>query len=225
MYISFEGMDGGGKSTIMERVAERLRNDEKLKELGYTKVVTSCEPKGIFRDMILDVDNKLGVTELARLFLFQSDRNIHTNEIIKPNINNNDTIVLVDRGPLSTLAYQSISTGMQFDRLADIINVANEGYWPDYYMFFDLDYETSVRREKGGDHFEQKGREFFDNVNDNYIRFLEHLCGSSIYGRLRARHTIVDATKSVDQVEEKVYNDLFRYIVAYDMLHRSFSEF
>lgn len=227
MYISFEGMDGGGKSTVLERVAERLRNDEKLKELGYKKVITSAEPRGIFREIILDADNKYEITELARMFLFQADRNIHTNTIIKPNINNNDTIILCDRGPLSTLAYQSVSTNLRQDIIQSFINVANEGYWPDFYVFFDLDYKTSVRREKGGDHFEKKGKEFFDNVKSHYKTYLGYLCGEgrNVPGKLKARYSTIDATKSIDQVEEEVYNDLFRYIAAYDILHTSCSEF
>lgn len=206
MYISFEGIDGAGKSTIMERVAERLRTDDRIKEYGYGEVVTSSEPKGIFRDIILDVDNKYGVTELARFFLYQADRNVHTETVIKPN---RDKILLVDRGPMSTLAYQNITTGMDFDDLRYIINEANEGIWPECYVVFNVDYETSAKRLSGEkDYFDKMGKDFFDNLIENY---------EVLKDRNRRRIIEIDANRDENEVFEDVYYEVFNYILAYDL--------
>lgn len=215
MYISFEGIDGAGKSTIMERVAEKLRTDDKLKEYGYDEVVTSREPSGIFRDIILDADNKYGITEKARFFLYQADRNVHTENVIKPN---RDKVLLVDRGPISTLAYQEITTGMEFVKMEPIISEANEGIWPDCCVFFNLDYETSAKRLSGEkDYFDKMGKEFFERLIKNY----EYLKEGAIYRRFKVLE--VDATRSEDEVFEDVYNQVFRYIIAYDLIKPNYS--
>ena len=211
MYISFEGIDGAGKSTIMERVAERLRTDDRLKEYGYDEIVTSREPEGVFRDIILDADNKYGVTELARFFLYQADRSIHTETVIKPN---RDKILLVDRGPISTLVYQEVTTGLKPHTMKHIIEIANQGIWPDCYIYFDIDYETSVKRlgaEK--DHFEKKGKEFFDTLINNYRKRLDEIDSYGIKKVIR-----IDAKRDEIEVFEDVYQQVFRHIMAYDLI-------
>ena len=211
MYISFEGIDGAGKSTIMERVAERLRTDEILKEYGYDEIVTSREPEGVFRDIILDADNKYSVTELARFFLYQADRAIHTETVIKPN---RDKILLVDRGPISTLVYQEITTGLKPHTMRNIIEIANGGIWPDCYIYFDIDYETSAKRlgdEK--DHFEKKGKDFFDKLINSYVNRLGEV------EEFGSRKIIrIDAKRDENEVFEDVYHQVFRYIMAYDLI-------
>jgi dTMP kinase len=218
MYISFEGIDGAGKSTIMERVAARLRTDTRLKEYGYDEIVTSSEPKGIFRDIILDADNKYGVTELARFFLYQADRNVHTETVIKPN---RDKVLLVDRGPISTMVYQEISTSLKPNMMKHIIDVANRGIWPECYIFFEIDYETSLERLSGEkDHFEKKGKDFFEKLINGYTNRLdEQECYNG------AKVIRIDAKRSQDEVFEEVYHEVFRYIIAYDLIKPSGREF
>jgi dTMP kinase len=214
MYISFEGIDGAGKSTIMKRVADRLSLDERLKEYGYDKIVTSSEPKGIFRDIILDADNKYEITELARFFLYQADRSIHTETVIKPN---RDKILLVDRGPISTLVYQEVATGLKPHTMRNIIEIANRGIWPDVYIYFDIDYETSVKRlgaEK--DHFEKKGKDFFDKLLNGYVNRLAEM---DDYGTKKVIK--IDAKRDENEVFEDVYKQVFRYIIAYDLIKQS----
>ena len=211
MYISFEGIDGAGKSTIMERVAERLRSDERLKEYGYDEIVTSREPEGVFRDIILDVDNKYGVTELARFFLYQADRSIHTENVIKPN---RDKVLLVDRGPISTMVYQEVATGLKPHTMRNIIDIANRCIWPDCYIYFDIDYETSVERLSGEkDHFEKKGKDFFDKLINAYANRLDEVDGYDVKKVIK-----IDAKRSQDEVFEDVYQQIFRYIMAYDLI-------
>lgn len=209
MYISFEGIDGAGKSTIMERVAERLRTDTRLKEYGYDEIVTSREPEGVFRDIILDADNKYGVNELARFFLYQADRSIHTETVIKPN---RDKVLLVDRGPISTMVYQELTTGLKPHIMKQVITLANRGIWPECYIYFDIDYETSVERLSGEkDHFEKKGKDFFDKLINGY----EHRLSEVDYG---VKVIKIDAKRDENEVFEDVYQQVFRYIMAYDLI-------
>ena len=195
----------------MERVAERLRTDDRLKEYGYDEVVTSSEPKGIFRDIILDADNKYEITELARFFLYQADRNIHTETVIKPN---RDKVLLVDRGPISTMVYQEITTGLKPHIMRNIIEIANQGIWPDCYIYFDIDYETSVKRLSGEkDHFEKKGKDFFERLINSYTNRLAEIDDYDTRKVIK-----IDAKRDEDVVFEDVYKQVFRYIIAYDLI-------
>lgn len=217
MYISFEGIDGAGKSSVMAMVAERLRTDDRLKEYGYNEIVTSSEPQGVFRDIILDADNKYGVNEMARFFLYQADRSIHTETVIKPN---RDKVLLVDRGPLSTLVYQEITTGLKPHEMQYMIERANQGIFPDVYVYFDIDYETSLNRlgdEK--DHFEKKGKDFFDKLIDGYEKRLTEVDSYGVKKVIR-----IDAKRSQDEVFKDVYQQVFRYIMAHDLIKEQ-SEF
>ena len=221
MYISFEGIDGAGKSTIMERVAEALKKDETLKEYGYDKIVTSGEPKGIFRSIILDADNKYDVNELGRFFLYQADRAIHTEKVVIPN---KDSVLLIDRGPVSTLAYQNITTGMTFSDMANIIKKANHNIWPDLYVYFKIDYETSAKRLTGEkDYFDKMGKEFFEKLIRNYDLLLDKY---TITDRgYNSRVIEIDATQDVETVYKKVYEEVYRYILAHDIIHERGREF
>lgn len=175
-YIAFEGIDGTGKSTVMKMVADRLRkNDVVTKELGFNEIITTREPKGVFRDIIMDPENKYNITELARMFLFQADRAIHTDEILLPVHRNPNTLVITDRGPMSTLAYQSLTTDLSTQDLVNIIHVATRGIWPDFNLIFEASYPTICERlnisefgEK--DHFEAKGQQFFEDLTQKYRR-------------------------------------------------------
>ena len=221
MYISFEGIDGAGKSTVMKRVAEALTKDATLKEYGYDKIVTSGEPKGIFRSIILDADNKYDVNEMGRFFLYQADRAIHTEKVIIPN---RDSVLLVDRGPVSTLAYQNITTGMNFGDMADIIKKANRNIWPDLYVYFKIDYETSAKRLSGEkDYFDQMGEIFFKKLIDNYDALLNKSCVTE--RGYNSRVVEIDATQDVEIVYKKVYEEVYRYILAHDIIHERGREF
>lgn len=203
MYISFEGIDGAGKSTIMKMVADRLQHT-----LPNYNIVTTNEPKGVFRDIVLDADNKYGVTELSRFFLYQADRALHTENLIEKELKKDNTVILCDRGPISTLAYQHITTGLDFKVMENIISIANKGIFPDCYMFFDVDYETSSHRlsdEK--DYFDKMGKGFFEDLIYNY-RTLMYNFG------LREDVDIftINANKDIDIVLELVYNTTLKYI-------------
>lgn len=204
MLISFEGIDGAGKSTIMDMVGEKLRE-----EFGYN-IVTTKEPQGIFREIVLDADNKYNISELSRFFLYQADRALHTEDVIEPNLAKENTIILSDRGPMSTLAYQQITTGLDFEVMEEVISVANKGIYPHCYVFFDVSLETSASRlsdEK--DYFDKMEKDFFERLIHNYNNLIQDFDDNR-----EAEVIYINANKDIDFVFESCYNSILKYISA-----------
>jgi len=166
MYISLEGIDGCGKSSVLDKIAEK-----------HPGCIVTKEPQGIFRDMVLDKDNKYGIDEMARMLLFQADRAVHIKNVVEPNW---DKLILCSRGVLSTLAYQTITTGLEVDTLLNISKIASRGFMPNAILLFNVSFETAKQRmstrEKGAeDYFDRKGKDFFDALINRYRVYGEEL--------------------------------------------------
>ena len=193
MFISLEGPDGSGKTTVLDLLKDKLN----ISNLYVTK-----EPKGFFRDIILDSENKYGLTEIARMFLFQADRSMGIEKEIRPVLLSGG-IVISDRGPVSTFIYQPITTGISMENLYEITNIANKSTWPDLTIIFDCDYETAKKRmdSRELDYFDSKGKDFYDKLSRSYTRTGQRLIED--YGwDVR----FVNARNSVDRVLEDVMN-------------------
>lgn len=165
LFITFEGIDGCGKTTQIELLKEELEKK------GYTVLLTR-EPgaKGLgekFREILLNYDGE--VSSNCESFLFLADRAQHVDTIIKPAINNG-TIVLCDRHTDSTVAYQGYGRELDLEQIYQLNKIATNGIVPDITFILDIDIETSLQRiGKGRDRMENAGREFFERVRNGYI--------------------------------------------------------
>ena len=165
LFITFEGIDGCGKTTQIELLKEELEKK------GYTVLLTR-EPgaKGLgekFREILLNYDGE--VSSNCESFLFLADRAQHVDTIIKPAINNG-TIVLCDRHTDSTVAYQGYGRELNLEQIYQLNKIATNGVVPDITFILDIDIETSLQRiGKGRDRMENAGREFFERVRNGYI--------------------------------------------------------
>ena len=166
LFITFEGIDGCGKTTQIELLKEELEKK------GYTVLLTR-EPgaKGLgekFREILLNYDGE--VSSNCESFLFLADRAQHIDTIIKPAINNG-TIVLCDRHTDSTVAYQGYGRELNLEQIYQLNKIATNGIVPDITFILDIDIETSLQRiGKGRDRMENAGREFFERVRNGYIK-------------------------------------------------------
>lgn len=166
LFITFEGIDGCGKTTQIELLKEELEKK------GYTVLLTR-EPgaKGLgekFREILLNYDGE--VSSNCESFLFLADRAQHIDTIIKPAINNG-TIVLCDRHTDSTVAYQGYGRELDLEQIYQLNKIATNGIVPDITFILDIDIETSLQRiGKGRDRMENAGREFFERVRNGYIK-------------------------------------------------------
>src|SRR6266478_7904059 len=161
-FITFEGIDGCGKSTQLRLLASELR------VRGVT-VVTTREPGGTplgqrLRAALLDVQEQ--VDPLAELLVFAADRAQHVRKHLRPSLAANQ-VVLTDRYADATVAYQGAGRGFAPELISKIVEVATEGLKPELTLLFDLSVKDCARRTKRringnetGDRLDAENEEF-----------------------------------------------------------------
>ena len=142
MFITFEGIEGAGKSTAIEFLVEYLQAH------GYDPVTTR-EPGGSalgrrLRSLLLDV-RTTGLCSRAELFLFLADRAQHVAEVIRPALEAGQ-VVLCDRFTDSTLAYQGHGRGLDTEYLRSLNTAATGGLAPDLTLLLDLPVRCGLER-------------------------------------------------------------------------------
>lgn len=169
LFITFEGIDGCGKSTQLNLLADYLKGK------GFEVIITR-EPgaKGLgekLRDILLNYDGD--VSSNCEAFLFLADRAQHIDTIVKPAVEAGK-IVLCDRHTDSTLAYQGYGRGVDLKQLKMLNNIATSGFKPDLTFVFDVDVETGFSRVgKTQDRMESAGIEFFKKTREGYLEIAE----------------------------------------------------
>ncbi len=141
MFITFEGIEGAGKTTVIQGIAKILE------ERGSSVLVTR-EPGGStfgtsLRSLLLSCDSDLD--ELAELYLFLADRAQHVSKVLRPALDRGD-IVLCDRYIDSTTAYQGYARGLDQDELHTLNAIASRGLKPDLTLVLDLPVEEGLAR-------------------------------------------------------------------------------
>ena len=194
-FITLEGPDGCGKSTIMRKIKKYLRENRidfiQVREPGGTDIGEEI------RSIILDNDNTEMVGETESL-LYAASRSQLINEKVKPSLEEGIN-VLSERFVLSSLAYQGIGRGLGVEEVKAINDFGTGGLVPDLTLFFYVDPELTLRRKtsKGGDRLEQEGSEFHKKVYDGYMELIK-LYPENV--------KVIDASKSIEEVfNESVY--------------------
>ncbi|WP_295636995.1 dTMP kinase [uncultured Mailhella sp.] len=141
MFVTVEGVEGAGKSTLMNLLEHALET----RGISFlrTREPGGCGLGASLRPLLLDVSNELD--SRAELFLFLADRAQHVAETIRPALVRGDW-VLCDRYADSTIAYQGYGRGMDVDRLQALNDYATGGLWPDRTLLLDLPVETGLAR-------------------------------------------------------------------------------
>jgi len=165
LFITFEGIDGCGKSTQLNLLAEYLQSK------GFEIIVTR-EPGAIglgekLREILLNYDGE--VSSNCEAFLFLADRAQHIDTLVKPAIESGK-IVLCDRHTDSTIAYQGYGRGVDLKQIKMLNELATSGLKPNLTFIFDIDMETSQARVgKNKDRMESAGLEFHKKVRQGYL--------------------------------------------------------
>ncbi|MBI1787368.1 MAG: dTMP kinase [Acidobacteria bacterium] len=195
LFITFEGMDGCGKSTQMRLLGTRLRK-------AGRNVVESSEPGGTaigrqIRRILLDAANH-ALSPTAEMLLYFACRAQNVDELIRPALDRNE-IVLSDRFTDSTLAYQGSGRGLGAGTVSAMHQVACRGLDPDLTILIDIDLETSLARTRGrkqADRMEQQRVEFHARVRGAYLE---------LAAREPARIRTIDGRASIEEVARRVW--------------------
>lgn len=190
LFISIEGNDGSGKTTVVKHLSEAL---QKLN----VPVVASREPGGIrisekIRDLILDPNN----TEMSpstEALLYAASRSQHIDEKIKPALDAGK-VVICDRFVDSSLAYQGYARGLGIDAVYGINLFAIKDAIPDLTIFLEIDNETAQKRveDRGNlDRLELENNQFHLKVKEGY----ELICE-----KFKDRIVVIDANRSIEEV-------------------------
>lgn len=197
MFITYEGIEGSGKSTQMEMLADYME------ERGAT-VVKTREPGGCqlgrrLRSMLLDC-RQTELTPRAELCLFLADRCQHLAEIILPALEAGHT-VLCDRYTDSTIAYQGFGRGMDVANLRALNQLAAGALMPDLTFLLDLPVQTGLSRAGARNRiegtvisegrFDSESLDFHKRVREGYLEIAR---GSP------ERVKVIDASRSAEEI-------------------------
>lgn len=189
LFITFEGADGSGKTTQLNKVKDFLTQE------GFDVVITR-EPGSLdigqkIRNILLHHEGF--VSDRCEMFLFLADRSQHVDAFIKPELDQGK-IVLCDRHTDSTVAYQGYGRSQDVELLKKLNAIAVNGLAPDLTLLYDVSTETAQQRvgsEK--DRMESIGLDFHSKVRKGYLELQKENPD---------RIKIVDANNSIDKVFE-----------------------
>lgn len=196
-FITFEGIDGAGKTTHLAWFRDRLA--EKLAPLGK-RVVMTREPGGTplgetLRDALLHQRQKIHL-ETEALLMFAARRE-HLAQVIEPALGRGDW-VLCDRFTDATFAYQGGGRGLARERLETLEHWVQGKLQPDLTVLFDLAPQLASARRgtvRAPDCFERETQAFFERTRNEYLRRA---------GEAPQRFSVVDAAGSIEQVRTRL---------------------
>jgi dTMP kinase len=199
VFITFEGMDGCGKTTQMRRLAKRLRKN------GRT-VLETAEPGGTeigsqIRKILLDSANH-ALSPTAELLLYFASRAQNVDQSILPALSEG-AVVLSDRFTDSSLVYQGCGRGLGADTVLALDRIACRGLKPDLTLLIDIDLATSLARAEARnlrgnrtDRMEEQEAAFYEKVRDAYL---------ALAAKEPDRFHIIDGRDKQDSVAAQIW--------------------
>lgn len=204
MFITFEGIEGCGKTTQVRRFVKRL------KRLGIP-LITTLEPGGTrigrdIRKILLDPRNK-NLSPFAELILYAADRAQHVEEVIKPALDEGKWVVC-DRFLDATVVYQGIARGQDMELIRILNEKATRGIRPHITYLLDCPVDMGLDRalkrneaesQKGQDRFEREALDFHKAVREGYL---------ALARENQNRFVVIDATLPEDEVEVEIFQHM-----------------
>ena len=206
-FITFEGIDGSGKSTQLRLLANFLASRN-------CNVLLTREPGGTpvgnkLRAALLDAHEE--VDPLAELLVFAADRAQHVRRVLRPALEAGQ-VVFSDRYADATAAYQGAGRGFSSTLIAEIIDLATDGLKPDLTVLFDLPVDESnwrTRRRSDGkrksDRLDGETADFHTRVRDEYLR---------IARENPQRVKLIESNRPVEETHERVKEIVTPFLIS-----------
>ncbi|MCE5314153.1 MAG: dTMP kinase [Armatimonadota bacterium] len=188
-FLTIEGVEGAGKSTLAERIANVLRACGR--EVIVTMEPGGCELGVRVRQLVLDSANV--ISDRAELLLFEAARAQHVDETILPALSCG-AVVICDRFADSSLAYQGYARGIDPDMVRTLNDFAASGLVPDLTILLDLPVDKGLARQNGVDRVSSEGVGFHESVRQGYLALAK---------AEPDRFVIIDATESIDKIVKR----------------------
>ena len=194
VFISFEGIEGTGKSTQSKLLAQDLR------EKGF-RVIQTMEPGGTnisikIRELLLSLDSR-EMDCVTELLLYNAARVQHIKEVIAPALERGD-IVITDRFSDSTVAYQGFARGIDLQLIDSLDLIATKKLRPDITILLDIDVKTGLARNRAlnkNDRLELENISFHEKVRKGFIQ---------IAAMNPERVRLVNCSEGLDEVHRNV---------------------
>ena len=196
-FITFEGIDGSGKSTQLKMLEVVLRSR------GVDLVITR-EPGGTALGRALRsafLETKEEVAPMAELLSFAADRAQHVEFLIKPAIAAG-RVVISDRYADATFAYQGAGRGFPEDKVLQVIDLATGGLKPGLTLFFDIEVEEAIRRMSSREEsqamrnrMDEETDQFYERVRNSYLGIAE---------REPERFKVINGMRAVEEIHAEI---------------------
>jgi dTMP kinase len=205
MFITFEGGEGAGKTTQIQKLAAFLSDKGR-------KVIVTREPGGTseaekIRDLLVK-KNGGAWTPLAEAMLFFTARHMHIETLIKPALKQSK-IVLCDRFTDSTIAYQGYGHGFDLEVLKQVQTLSIGDFKPDLTFIFDIDVKKGLSRagkrmagsekESREDKFENLALQFHEKLRQGYLKIAEQNPN---------RCHVINADQSIESLHREIINEI-----------------
>lgn len=204
IFITMEGPEGAGKTTITQMLGKALQQE------GY-QVLLTREPGGVpiseqIREVILNKDNT-AMDSRTEALLYAAARRQHLVEVVMPELERGG-LVLCDRFIDSSLAYQGHARGLDIEEVYNINKFAIGDMMPDATLFFDIDPEEGLRR------IQSNGEREVNRLDLEALDFHKKVCEGYqfIINRWKERFIIVDAGRTIDEVFEESKASLLDFL-------------
>ena len=202
IFISFEGIEGTGKTTQAKLLSDYLRGR------GHSTVLTE-EPGGTpiglrIREVLLKVEHK-EMHPVTELLLYNASRCQHINEIILPAVNAGKAVI-TDRFSDSTLAYQGYGRGLDKALIKTLDMITTGGLKPDLTILLDIDVETGLKRNRSAgkiDRLELEDISFHKKVQSGYL---------DLAAKEPGRVKIIKAGGGIDEIHNAVVREVNKFL-------------
>ena len=208
LFITFEGPDFSGKTTISKLLYERIQNSPSLIKL-FNGIIQTREPGGKNLEIAEKIRNLIFYEKdldiFSELLLFEAARNEHLTKVIIPALKENE-IVLCDRFLDSSFIYQGVLGGLEWEKIDMLNKMVASSFYPDLTFVLKLDYQNAMQRMKKRNlkqnKFDIASLANHEKIMDAYLKLAKD----------DKRFIVIDANGGLEVIVQNIYNEVEKWV-------------